>query len=62
MRDKVEKGRGRAGSSAKITKEIADEIRVKYETGTYKQSDLGREYLLSRSHISDIVRNKKWKT
>jgi hypothetical protein len=45
---------------AKITLEIAEEIRVIYAQGGVSQKALGKRYGLCQQHIGDIVNGKKW--
>lgn len=44
----------------RLNKEKADEIRVKYSTGRFRQVDLAAEYGVSQRTISLVVRNKAW--
>ena len=44
-----------------ITFEIAEEIRLAYETEKISQENLGRRYGVKRCIIADIVINKSWK-
>lgn len=46
--------------SAKITLEIAREIRNVYEMGGVSQTYLAKRYGLSQQHISEIIQGKKW--
>lgn len=53
-------GQIRNSSSAKITMDIAEEIRRRYATGD-RQGDLAAEFGVSRPNISLIVTGKAWK-
>jgi predicted XRE-type DNA-binding protein len=46
---------------AKISQEIAENIRGCYETGEYTQRELGIMFHLNNSTISDIVNHKIWR-
>lgn len=48
-------------SNAKITQEIADEIRRQVTEENIKAVDLARKYGLGKSTINSILRNKSWK-
>ena len=37
------------------------EIRRLWNKGTYKQIDIAKKFNVSRSHIKDIVNNRRWK-
>lgn len=63
--DMVAKGRslhrfGALHPRAKLTRAIVDEIRRKYATGQYSQSQLGAEYGVTQVHIGQIVRHEQW--
>jgi len=61
--DCVEKGRKPHGSNhyaAKLTEKIVRKIRELSETGM-SQTQLSKQFNLSQSYISQIVRRKKWK-
>lgn len=68
--DRVSKGRtshasrngGRRNPSAKLTAELVGEIRDRYASGHVTQSELGREYGVTRSAIGLIVNGKNWST
>lgn len=58
--DRVKRGRSSTGyTGAKITKEIANEIRAEHSSGI-KQRELSRKYNLSKGTISHIVNNRTW--
>ncbi len=42
--------------------ETAYEIRSKYKTGNYTMKQLGEDYNTNKHHISQIIRNKIWKS
>lgn len=48
--------------TAKLTHEQAEEIRTKYETGDYTQTQLAKEYGVSQRMISRVVRQEAYKT
>jgi len=52
---------GEKNGRSKITSDQAADIREKYSTGIYKQSDLAKEYGLSNSAIAYITRGEHWK-
>jgi hypothetical protein len=47
-------------NSAKLTWKEVKEIREKYSTGKYTHEMLAKDYHISKSTISDIIRNKTW--
>jgi hypothetical protein len=49
-----------AGGNYKITRQIVEEIRRKYNTTSILQKDLGIQYGLSKSQISRIVNDEQW--
>jgi HNH endonuclease len=55
------KGRGTHHHSAKLTPEIVRNIRIRYASGTITLKQLGTEYGIAFSGISQIVRRKTWK-
>ena len=57
--DMLKKGRHHIGLQAKITQEIADEIRRKYQEGVHEK-ELSEEYGLSRTQTHRIVTNQCW--
>jgi HNH endonuclease len=58
-RDMVAKGRMVFGR-AKITRELAEEIRTRYAAGETSRVALAEEYGVTRSNIDYIVRRKSW--
>ena len=46
---------------SKFTNENIIDIRIKYNSGKYKQVQLANEFNTDQGTISAIVRNKKWK-
>ncbi len=44
-----------------LTEEQVKEIRNLYSSGEYYQKDLAKMFSVSRDHISEIIRFKKWK-
>jgi len=52
--------RGENSPTAKITEVDVREIRKRYEAGGITQRDLGKEYGLHNSTVSEIVRRKRW--
>lgn len=62
--DKVSKGRqlrGERHSQAKLEQVDANEIRRLYRTGGLLQEDLSRQFGVSQSRISKIVRGEAWR-
>lgn len=51
--------RGRAGRQGRLTDQQVHEIRTRRANGA-RQKDLARDYGVSESHISGIVRGKAW--
>jgi hypothetical protein len=51
--------RGEKHNFARLTEEQVIEIKEKYKGGKY-QKDIGKEYGVSQSHVSNIVRGIKW--
>lgn len=49
------------GAKAKITLDIANQIREEYNTSDISQDKLAKKFGLAQSIISCIVRNKMWK-
>lgn len=56
--DSVQKGRR---PEVKLTMKSAMQIRKQYKTQNITQAQLALEHGISRSHVSRIVTNKKWK-
>lgn len=52
--------KGERNGKAKITYEIATEIRVKYKLGSYSQLKLALEYDISQKAVWAIVNNITW--
>lgn len=52
---------GEKHSHAKLTQVQVDEIRNKYKTSQYTQSDLGKEYGIGQDQVSRILNMKRWK-
>ena len=50
------------GTIGELGKENAKEIREKYSTGNYIQSDLANEYGISNSLVCHVIKGKKWKS
>lgn len=46
--------------AAKITVDIANQIKSIYNTGKLSQKKIAEKFNLSQGHISDIVNDKKW--
>lgn len=46
--------------TTRLTKEIAFEIRKKYDSGTMTQKQIGIEYGIEQNHVSRIINNKMW--
>lgn len=69
MDDKVAKDRqthigaptGAENGMAKLTGPCVEEIRAKYSDGLATQKELGRQFGVSRTTISLIVNNKRWR-
>jgi len=57
MNDKVLRGR----CPAKITQQIANQIRVEYATGTIFLKTLSKNYGISITTISNIINGKSWR-
>ena len=53
-------GFGRPPASAKLTYELAEEIRQRYAAGGILQRDLALDYGVDQSNISAIIRGKTW--
>ena len=51
---------GESNAGAKLTQAQVDQIRFDYAMGGVSQSALGAEYGVSQSHISAIIRKKRW--
>jgi len=67
MQDMAAKGRqkgpkGSAHWNAKLTAELAAEIRERYAKGHLSQAILAREYGISASTMCDLLAGKFWKT
>ena len=45
----------------KITRQVADKIRLEYSTGVMNQPQLAMVYGVSDGHINNIIRNRVWK-
>lgn len=45
----------------KLNQEIANQIRVLYQTGKYTQTQLGTMFSVSHVAIGNIINNKRWK-
>ena len=65
VQDKMRKGRdydkrNAKNPNAKLTLDLADEIRLLYEKGGYTQPQLGRKYGVNRNVIGRIVNNQQW--
>ena len=52
---------GERNPQAKITERIVIEIIEKFHTNLYTKAQLSREYNLSRSQVSRIIRGESWK-
>jgi hypothetical protein len=52
--------RGSDSHLSKLTKEIVDEIRFRYENESISQEKLGLDYDVSQIQVSRIVRNINW--
>lgn len=52
--------RGARHGMAKLTQEVADEIRRRYAAGGITQSALAKEYNSSPARICEVVNNKRW--
>lgn len=67
MKDMNYKGRRASGSSvasygnAKITRDEAEEIRIRYLSGGITQRELSEHYPVTQQQISRITRNVEWK-
>ena len=66
MRDMVEKGRGRhlsgeAHGSARLTKSDVAKIGVLYSFGRLTKTSIGKEFGISRQHVSRIVKGERWR-
>ncbi len=64
MKDKTNKGRAAKGEKqhlAKLTEKQVVEIRQKYATKNYTQSQLGREYNVDYKSICYIINRITWK-
>jgi hypothetical protein len=62
--DKVAHGthnRGERHNMVRITEADVHEIRRLYATGHYTHADIGKMFLVSKQHVGDILRGKKWK-
>ena len=53
--------RDRGLTSIKLSVTIAEEIRKRYRKGNISQSDLAREYKVTRQTIFQVVNNITWK-
>lgn len=60
MIDMVKKGRGLTERTYRLTKDDVYEIRAKVAEG-HTQASIAREYDLSISHVSEVVRGLSWK-
>lgn len=52
---------GHRPHNAKLTFEIAEEIRSKYVPRIYSQSKLAKEYNISQTVVGDIINYRTWK-
>lgn len=53
--------RGSKSPASKLTEEIVAEIREKFATGNHSQADLAREYGLTATPMSQLIRGVTWK-
>lgn len=53
--------KGKANPRAKITMDIAEEIRNKYSEGNITQKNLANIFKLDQSTVCDILNNRLWK-
>lgn len=51
---------GELNPAAKLTVEAIAEIRQLYQTGDWRQKDLGAKFGVTQSHISSITRGTSW--
>lgn len=63
------KGRSSGGSmkreknpNSKLTEKEVNEIRERYSRGDVFQSELGKQYGVTQTHISYIIRGKSWRS
>lgn len=64
MQDRTKKGRtcrGENSGRSCLTEQKVEDIREKYESKRYTQEKLSKEYAVTTTTISDIVRNKTWR-
>lgn len=47
--------------TTKLSLGIANEIRVKYDSGYYTQQQLAKKYGVNQQQISNIINNKTWR-
>lgn len=67
MRDMTRKGRGKvprlrgnASPVRKLHSQSVHEIRMKYQTGSFSQSQLAKEYNVAQATINRIINGKAW--
>jgi len=44
----------------KLTKQLADKIRLEYTPGVTRQVDLATKYDVTQAHISSVIRGRVW--
>jgi len=52
---------GEQCNSAKLTMQKAEQIRALYATGDYSQEELGAQFGVDQTIVSDVVRFETWK-
>lgn len=53
--------KGELNGMSKLTENDVIKIRQLWETGLYLQKEIASVFKISRSHVSSVVNNKKWK-
>jgi hypothetical protein len=61
MRERGDRARGERHGSAKLTAAEVQAIRLAYQSGDVKPTELGRRYGMSRNMIWRIVKGKSWR-
>lgn len=60
MISKSRKPKGEDSTSSKITWDIVNQIRKMYQTGNFKQRELGARFGLDQTQVGHIVSNEQW--
>lgn len=51
---------GERNNNSKLTASIVQEMRELYATGKHTQKQLGLQFGISSSHVSDVLRGRRW--